>query len=75
VFFAILDVNYMKKLILLILPPVIFGILRRILKKSHTQKPQWNTFTYEPMKGVKMYFDPTGPWQKKLLSSEYDNYI
>jgi FkbM family methyltransferase len=65
----------MKNLVKGVTPPFIYEWSRKILAKPRVFKPIWNTLQYEPVKGVKMYFDPTGPWQQKFISSEYDNYL
>ena len=65
----------MKNIIKSLIPPIILDTVKRIVRKPKTYTAVWNTFLYDPMQGVLMYFDPTGPWQAKLLSSEYDNYI
>lgn len=64
-----------KKILKSLTPPLVLTTVKKIIHKPVVYTPVWNTFSYEPMKGVTMYFDPHGPWQKKLLSSEYDSYI
>jgi FkbM family methyltransferase len=41
-------------------------------KKFH---PIWNTLSYAPMTGVRMFFDPTGSWQQKIVTGGYDTFL
>lgn len=65
----------MKKLLKEITPPVLYNFLRKNLVKPRTFSPTWNTLTYKPLEGVQIYFDPTGPWQKTILSNTYDSFL
>ena len=65
----------MKHILKQIMPPLVFSVFKKILRKPTTYVPMWNTFSYAPMKNVTLYFDPKGPWQQKLLSDKYDAYI
>ena len=65
----------MKNLIKNITPPFLYSWLRRIFVKPPVYIPEWITLSYEPMVGVKMFFDPKGPWQKRLLVDSYDSFF
>lgn len=65
----------MKNIIKNITPPIIWNYLQSLFlnKKCH---PKWNTFTYKPMNGIRMFFDPSGKnWQSKMMDGSYDFYI
>ncbi len=55
--------------------PLVFAKLKALRPKPKILLPKWNTLTYEPMKGVKMFFAPTGAWQKKYLNNSYDKFF
>lgn len=65
----------MKKFLKGITPPLIYAFLRKLLVKPKTFSPMWNTFTYKPLEGVQIFFDPTGPWQKTILNNTYDTFL
>lgn len=65
----------MKNFIKNITPPFIYRFLRDHLVKPRTFSPKWNTLTYKPMKGVQLFFDPTGPWQEKIMNNSYDTFL
>ncbi len=65
----------MKQFIKNITPPFVYNLLKRILVKPQIFSPKWNTLSYEPLKGIQMFFDPSGPWQKKILDSTYDDFL
>jgi len=56
-------------------PPIIYKIVRSKLKGSAPSTPSWNTLEYEPMKNIKMFFDPRGSWQKKMIDGSYDKFM
>ena len=51
----------MKHILKQIMPPLVFSVFKKILRKPTTYVPMWNTFSYAPMKNVTLYFDPKGP--------------
>lgn len=78
--------NFFQKII----PNKIFTKLKRSRVYPYIKKiadktlgdgyhPDWYVFTAGPLKGRRMYVDPTGDWQKEMLSGNYDaffvNYI
>ncbi len=65
----------MKQLIKNITPPIIWEFLKRLLSKPKVFHPVWNTLTYEPLKGIQIFFDPTGPWQKNIINNTYDTFL
>ena len=65
----------MKQSIKNITPPIIYAFLKRILVKPKTFSPVWNTLTYKPLEGIRMFFDPSGLWQKKILNNTYDAFL
>lgn len=65
----------MKRLIKNITPPIVYAFVRCILLKPKKFSPVWNTLAYAPMQGIRMFFDPTGPWQKKIIDNTYDTFL
>ncbi len=65
----------MKQLIKNITPPVVYALLKRLFTKPRTFSPKWTTLTYEPLNGIQMFFDPTGPWQKAIIDNTYDAFL
>jgi len=65
----------MKQLIKNITPPIVYAFLKRFLVKPRTFSPKWTTLTYEPLNGIQMFFDPTGPWQKAIIDNTYDTFL
>lgn len=65
----------MKKFIKNIAPPILYSFLRGIFVKPRSFSPRWVTLEYEPLKGVQMFFDPTGPWQKTIVDNTYDTFL
>jgi len=65
----------MKQLIKNITPPIIYAFLKKRLVKPRTFSPKWNTLTYKPVDGIQIFFDPAGPWQKKILNNTYDAFL
>jgi FkbM family methyltransferase len=65
----------MKKIIKNITPPLLYTWAKNTFSKPRRFQAEWVTLSYTPMLGVKMFFDPTGPWQKKLLDSSYDSFF
>jgi len=65
----------MKKIIKNIPPPILYALLKRFLIKPRTFSPKWITLTYEPLSGIQMFFDPTGPWQKTIINNTYDTFL
>lgn len=64
----------MKRLLKNITPPALYSLLRK-LRPAPRLAPVWNTLAYEPVRGVKMFFDPAGAWQKKMLDGSYDKAL
>lgn len=65
----------MKQFIKKITPPIIYAFLRKLLVKPRTFLPIWNTLAYKPLNGLQMFFDPSGPWQKKIINNTYDKFL
>lgn len=65
----------MKQLIKNITPPIVYALLRRFLVKPKVFSPTWNTLAYKPLVGIQIFFDPTGPWQKKIINNTYDTFL
>lgn len=65
----------MKNLAKKFLPPYFYELIRKFVKKQRKFKPVWNTLSYDPMNGVRVFFDPTGPWQKKMMGNTYDKFL
>jgi len=49
--------------------------IARALRPARTYKPIWNTLSFAPLTGVRLFFDPTGSWQKKIMSGDYDTFL
>lgn len=65
----------MKEIIKKITPPILWSVMRDLFLKKKVFKPIWNTLSYPPLSGIKIYFDPNGPWQKKIIENKYDTFI
>jgi FkbM family methyltransferase len=65
----------MKNFIKNITPPILYQWLRKIFLKPREYTAKWNTLTYAPLKGIQIYFDPTGPWQSKIMDNTYDSFL
>jgi FkbM family methyltransferase len=65
----------MKNFIKNITPPILYQWLRKLFLKPRIYTPRWNTLAYAPLKGIQMYFDPTGPWQSKIINNTYDSFL
>ncbi|MBI3442695.1 MAG: FkbM family methyltransferase [Candidatus Sungbacteria bacterium] len=46
-----------------------------MLLKPKEFSPVWNTLAYAPMEGIRIFFDPAGPWQKKIIDNTYDSFL
>lgn len=55
-------------------PPCFYEFIRRKIKTKKF-RPIWNELKYKPLNGIKLFFDPTGPWQKKMLEGSYDSFL
>ncbi len=64
----------MKNFIKNITPPFLYESVKKLLLKE-VRTPRWYTFTYKPLSGMHFFFDPTGPWQKKMVEDGYDNFM
>lgn len=58
-----------------LMPPFIYELCKNILIGKKRYSPKWNTLTYGLMSGIKIFFDPSGSWQKKMVSGIYDTFI
>ena len=65
----------MKKFLKNLCPPLLYNLLKRVFAKPKRFQPIWNTLDYAPMKGFKIYFDPSGIWQKQMLNGTYDAFL
>lgn len=66
--------DYSKQLLKSLIPPIIYNGGKKIVyHQSFT--PQWNTLAYPPLKGVQIFFDPKGAWQKKMMNGTYDTFL
>ena len=65
----------MKLLAKKIVPPFFYELVRQIINKPKDFHPVWNTLNYEPLKGVEMFFDPNGHWQRKMVDGTYDGFL
>lgn len=64
-----------KEMIKSITPPIIYALARKIFVKPRTFSPEWCTLDYAPVKGIQIFFDPTGPWQKTIINNTYDSFL
>lgn len=69
------NIHQMKQTVKNVIPPVIYEILKKLLIKPKVFYPKWNTLSYKPLDGVQVFFDPTGPWQKKIINNTYDTFL
>ncbi len=55
----------------------IYGYTRNIVTKILKDKyaPNWHKVTAGPLKGVELYLDPAGEWQKEMLEGKYDDFF
>lgn len=58
-----------------ITPPIVYELLKKIILGRKKYSPKWNTLKYKPMDGVKMFFDPEGLWQRKMMIGTYDTFL
>ena len=63
-----------KKIIKSLLPPFLFQLLKKALFKEKTWKPKWVTLDYKPLNNIKIFLDPSGPWQEKIINDSYDTF-
>jgi len=64
-------INIAKKII----PPFFYELVKNLIIGKKTYRPIWNTLSYKPMDGVKMFFDPSGSWQRKMMIGTYDTFL
>jgi len=57
------------------IPPYFYRAIKSLLLGRRKFTPIWNTLSYPPLKGVQIFFDPTGQWQRKMLIGTYDTFI
>src|SRR5438105_4048967 len=57
-----------------LVPPALWDLAKDISSKK-SFSPRWNDLGFEPLAGVKMFFDPSGAWQKKILEGAYDSFL
>ncbi len=67
--------NSIKNIAKQIVPPIVYDVVRNKARGSQPRNPRWNTLSYEPLKGVRMFFDPSGPWQRKMIDGSYDTFM
>lgn len=65
----------MKKIIKNITPPIVWNLTKEIFNKPKVFSPTWNTLSYKPAKGIQIFFDPSGPWQKDIMNNTYDTFL
>ncbi len=70
----------MKHLLKQLLPPAVFSSLKYaknklIPRKSTASLTQVITVTGGPLQGAQLLLDPTGPWQKDMISGDYDSFF
>jgi len=63
--------NFIKK----ITPPIVYQFARGLIVKPKVFSPKWVTLDYEPMKGIQIFFDPTGFWQRTIVDHTYDDFL
>ncbi len=56
-------------------PPFLYDTVRSLIKGSKQPRPSWITLNYKPMVSVKLYLDPTGSWQQKMIDGSYDRFL
>lgn len=64
----------MKKILKNIIPPIFYEFIKRKIKNK-VFKPIWNELKYKPLNGVKLFFDPNGSWQRKMINGSYDSFL
>lgn len=67
--------EHIKKISKKILPPVVYDLTRRVVKHRKAYTPAWHTLSYKPLNGIKLYFDSSGSFQRKMLEGSYDTYL
>lgn len=65
----------MTKIFKQLAPPFLYNFIRSLLIRPTKYHPRWQTLDYKPLKGLKVYFDPTGPWQKQMMEGTYDAFL
>lgn len=65
----------LKNIIKSITPPFFYLAIKKIILGDKRFVPTWNRFNYYPMTGIQMYFDPSGSFQKKMISNTYDTFL
>jgi len=65
----------LKKILKNTTPPIIYSLIKKVIKRKKRYIPKWNVLNFEPLKGFRIYFDPTGNWQKKMIDGSYDNFL
>lgn len=66
--------DMIKKFSKNMIPPIFYEFIRQKIKTKKF-RPIWNELKYKPLNGIKLFFDPTGPWQKKMLEGSYDSFL
>ena len=64
----------MKEFLKNITPPIVWNVVRSLFLKKKLH-PIWNTLDYDPLKGIKLFLDPSGAWQKKMIDGSYDQFL
>jgi FkbM family methyltransferase len=55
-------------------PPIIYRAIEKTVHRK-TYIPRWTTLDYIPLKGIQLFLDPRGAWQKKMITNTYDTYF
>jgi len=58
-----------------LIPPFFYNLIKNVIIGKKVYKPIWNILSYHPMNSVKMFFDPTGSWQRKMMVGTYDAFL
>ena len=66
----------LKKIAKGILPPVVYSLIRKIIRPTKPYHPSWHTITSGTLKGRELFLDPRdGLWQKEMLDGTFDGFI
>lgn len=66
--------DMIKKFSKNMIPPLLYEFIRQKIK-TKTFRPLWNELKHKPLNGIKLFFDPNGSWQKKMLNGSYDSFL
>jgi FkbM family methyltransferase len=65
----------LKKLGKDLLPPLAYKVAKGLIRGKKTFQPRWNTLQYPPLKGLQLFFDPSGSWQSRMIEGSYDTFM